>query len=57
MRTCTVLLSYALQIGLDMSSKMAEAPSGKPAGVAAKSEEDSMLDQRAEDLLKQLQAL
>jgi hypothetical protein len=40
-----------------MSSKMAEAPSGKPAGVAAKSEEDSMLDQRAEDLLKQLQAL
>lgn len=46
------------EIGLDVGSKMAEAPSGQPAGVKnASTEEEAMLDQRAEDLLKQLQAL
>ena len=38
---------------------MAEAPTGTPAGANKEkaAAEDAMLDQRAEDLLKQLQAL
>ncbi|KAG5177036.1 chromatin modifying protein-like protein 2B [Tribonema minus] len=45
------------EIGLDMTSKMADAPTGKPAAGQQLAQDDSMLDQRAEELLKQLQAL
>lgn len=47
------------EIGLDMAGKMQDAPSAQPAAQAAAraAEEDALLDQRAEDLMKQLNAL